>query len=891
LADISPLEQLLKDRYRIERVLGRGGMATVFLAHDLKHDRPVALKVLHPELAASLGPERFQREIHFAARLQHPHILSVYDSGETAGQLWFTMPFVEGESLRDRLRRDAQLPVAHAVRIATEGARALDYAHRHGVIHRDIKPENILLTSEGDTLVADFGIARALSAGAASEARGATEARLTETGTSIGTPAYMSPEQASGDKHVDARSDIYSLGVVLYEMLAGEPPFAGPTAQAIIARRFTGEAPKVRQARPSVPASVEQAIACALALTPADRFETAGEFAQTLSSSATPATQAPADAATTALPRGRRARRLPVAAVTLMLGFLVGLGVLFAWRSSHRRIEPIGGRKVVAVLPFENLGDSADAYFAEGVANEIRTKLASIEGLEVIARGSSAEYRNTTKRPEQIARELGADYLLTATVQWAKVPGAPSRVRVSPELVDATPGHRPSTRWGERFDAALTDVFEVQANIATQVAGALNVALGDSTRQALTAKPTENLAAYDAYLKGDGVLAASAYEPGALRAAARHYEQAVALDSTFALAWARIAWVYANMHINGAGATQAGADKAHAAAERAVRLAPNGTEGRQALGDYYRGILKDYPKALAEYEKGHRNSPKNAQLLGDIATTEWSLGRWGAALEHYKQAATLDPRSVRMLTGTATTLQRLRRYPEAIAWYDRALALAPANLSALQDKAMVFLAQGDLARARKMLLETPKGVDPAALVVFMALYFDLYWVLDDEQQELLLRLTPASFDGNRATWGFALAQTWHQRGDSRRSRAYADSARIAIEPLVNDTPDDAQLRALYGVTLAYLDRRAEAVREAQLSVRLSPASRDAYIGPYIQHQLVRTYLLVGEHEKALDQLEPLLRIPYYLTPGWLRIDPEFAPLRGNQRFERLIAAK
>src|SRR6185295_341899 len=226
------LEEGLADRYRIERELGRGGMATVYLAHDIRHDRPVALKLLHAELAATIGPERFQREIKLVARLQHPHILSVHDAGETAGYLWFTMPFVEGESLRDRLRRERQLAVEDAVRITREAAQALQYAHEHGVVHRDIKPENLLLTRDGNTLVADFGIARGLDVGAAGNEK------LTDTGLVVGTPAYMSPEQASGDRALDARTDIYSLGSVLYEMLAGEPPFTAPTMQAMIAKRF-----------------------------------------------------------------------------------------------------------------------------------------------------------------------------------------------------------------------------------------------------------------------------------------------------------------------------------------------------------------------------------------------------------------------------------------------------------------------------------------------------------------------------------------------------------------------------------------------------------------------------------------------------------------------------
>ena len=244
----APLADALRDRYLLDRELGRGGMATVYLAQDLRHGRPVALKVLHPELAQTLGPERFQREIHLAARLQHPHILSVHDSGDAAGCLWFTMPFVEGDSLRDRLRRERQLPVDDALRIAVEAARALEYAHKHGVVHRDIKPENILLTGDGSTLVADFGIARALGG----------DDGLTQTGLAVGTPAYMSPEQAAGDKAIDARTDVYSLASVLYEMLAGEAPYTGPTAQALIVKRLSEPPPSVRSLRPSVPEGVDR---------------------------------------------------------------------------------------------------------------------------------------------------------------------------------------------------------------------------------------------------------------------------------------------------------------------------------------------------------------------------------------------------------------------------------------------------------------------------------------------------------------------------------------------------------------------------------------------------------------------------------------------------------
>jgi serine/threonine-protein kinase len=334
-------------------------MATVYLALDVRHDRQVALKVLHPELAATLGPERFQREIRLAARLQHPHILTVHDSGDTAGQLWFTMPLVEGESLRDRLRRETQLPLEDALRIATDAARALQYAHDHGVVHRDIKPENLLLTTDGSTLVADFGIARALDTTGVE--------RLTETGFSVGTPAYMSPEQASGERTMDARSDQYSLACVLYEMLAGEPPFTGPTAQAVIARRISGEVLPLRRVRPSVPASVEHATLRALAPVPADRFPDAAAFAQAIASG-TPQTSVSTAMTVIARPP-TRARRMITGLVGGALLLAAVVAVWHPWR--HSPSEAALPRTVVAVLPFENLGRADDEYFAAGMTDEI----------------------------------------------------------------------------------------------------------------------------------------------------------------------------------------------------------------------------------------------------------------------------------------------------------------------------------------------------------------------------------------------------------------------------------------------------------------------------------------------------------------------------------------
>src|SRR5512133_2524331 len=300
---VGRLQSALAERYRLDREIGAGGMATVYLAADLRHDRKVALKVLRPELAAVIGAERFLAEIQLTANLQHPHILPLFDSGEADGYLFYVMPFVEGETLRDRLTREKQLPVADAIRITSEVAAALDYAHRHGVIHRDIKPENILL-HDGQALVADFGIALA-----ASKAGGA---RMTETGMSLGTPHYMSPEQAMGEREITARSDVYALGAMTYEMLVGDPPFTGSTAQAIVAKVMTERPRPIHPQRDTVPPAVEDAVLTALEKLPADRFATAAQFAEALQGRGTGPTRVSAAAPAASLAPPRRTRVDPV---------------------------------------------------------------------------------------------------------------------------------------------------------------------------------------------------------------------------------------------------------------------------------------------------------------------------------------------------------------------------------------------------------------------------------------------------------------------------------------------------------------------------------------------------------------------------------------------------
>jgi serine/threonine-protein kinase len=501
----------LADRYTLERELGRGGMAIVYLAHDVHHDRPVALKVLHPELAASLGPERFLREIQLTARLQHPHILPVHDSGEAAGRLWYTMPFVEGESLRDRLHREKQLPLEDALQIARHVLAALAYAHNHGVIHRDIKPENILLEA-GEAVVADFGIAHALDA--------AGGERLTETGLAVGTPVYMSPEQAGGERGVGAQSDIYSLGTVLYEMLAGEPPFTGPNAQVVIARRMAETPRGIRVVRDTVPESVERAVQRALARVPADRFATAAEFAAALA----PQTVFPAPAA----PRRRPKRRVfGVAIVSLGI-----LGALAATQFLRPVPAPTLDANLVAVAPFDVLAPGL-ALWREGLVDLLSRNLDGAGPLRTVP-PSVVIGRWTGRADPPSATRLGRKTGAKLAVFGQLLATRADSVRLTATLFDVAT-ERPLGEFEFRELGASMD----------RLADSLTVALLRELGRArpigavpATALRSTSLPALKAFLQGEQFFRRTAWD-----SALASYRRAVTIDSGLALAWRRMSQV------------------------------------------------------------------------------------------------------------------------------------------------------------------------------------------------------------------------------------------------------------------------------------------------------------------------------------------------------------
>lgn len=867
---LTRLQAVLADRYHLQRELGRGGMATVFLAQDLRHDRPVALKVLRPELAASIGTDRFLHEIKITAHLRHPHILPVFDSGETAGELWYTMPFVEGESLRQLLARQQKLDLPDALRITSEIASALGHAHRHGIVHRDVKPENILL-EDRQAVIADFGVARAVDAAAGE--------RLTGTGLAVGTPAYISPEEASGSEAVDGRADIYALGCVLYEMLSGEPPFVGATPQAIIAQRFHATPTPITKRRSGIPRPVAYALERALATRPEDRFNSAEEFATALEGTHVPLRSRLPLAGS----RMRSRRGLMLIGLALVLCF----GGIALWRHEGSTTPPLvsPGLLSVAVLPFKNAGAAGDEHFANGITDEIRGRLARLAGLQVIASASADKYKDSPKKLEEVGRELGAQYLLTGKVGRERGQDGATRVRISPELIQVANVPAAITRWQRVFDTLVADVSQVQTSIAREVAGALDVEVGSSEDQVLGLSQRRDPEAYEAYLKGQEIMRQGASGPGDLQRAIDEFRRAVARDSLFAAAWAQLGWARATLWRNASKESEL-LEEAKRDGERALRLGGAEAEARQVLALYQ--LLKgNRGEAREETRRGLQVDPSNARLVGYMASFLELEGRWTEALNYRRRAAALDPTAAGHAAGLATTLLWLRRYPEARVAADRYVILGPSNPEAYQLRAMVSLAEGNLEEARKVIRAGEAHVPRDELLAFVATYWDLFWLLDEGQQSRLLQLTPAEFYGDTVWWQIASAATRMMRGDTAGARSKAQLARRVLIAEIGEDSTDAYLHSRLGLVNSYLGRTEEALRSSQQSISLLPIAKDALVGALLVYRLACVQSRLGLQSETLATLETLLAVPFYVSPAWLSIDPNFDGLRSNPQFRSL----
>ncbi len=638
---LARLNEALTGRYRIERELGRGGMATVYAARDLRLDRTVAVKVFASGQPLRVESSRFEREIRIAARLAHPQIVPVHDSGEADGLLFYVMPLIEGESLRDRLARTGRLPVGDAIRIAGTVARALDYAHRQGYVHRDIKPENILL-HEGGALVADFGVAMALREACS------TDETATAPGLAVGTPAYMSPEQAAGERELDGRTDQYAIACVLYEMLTGHPPFSG-TARQIMLRHVVEPPPSVRVVRPDVPWPVDGALLRAMAKEPAERYESAADWADALA-----------------------ARSGEVEASS---------------RAATRR-------RAIAILPFVNAtGDPGNEYLSDGMTDELISALANITGLQVASRTSVFALKGRKEDVRSLGALLGVGTVLEGTVRKSG-----DRLRVTAQLSDAADGR---LLWSERFDREDQDIFALQDELGATIVRALRARLLGDLGDPVPHRYTDNPRAYNLYLRGR--FAWNQRSAGGMRQAIEYFEQAIAEDADYALAWSGLADAYAIGVDYRNGPVSEGFARAKELARRAIALDDTLAEAHTSLA--WVTFIHDWDWSSAEWEfrRAIEANPNYASAHQWYAWMLASQGRMVEALRAGERAADLDPASVSVRRGLGWLHLYARDARQAIEHTRRALAMNPTSLETMLVLAMCLAQEGRAAPAEATL--------------------------------------------------------------------------------------------------------------------------------------------------------------------------------------------
>lgn len=870
------LEKVLPDRYSLERELGRGGMAVVYLARDRKHDRKVALKVLRPEVAGSMGADRFLREIRIAANLSHPHILALYDSGETEGVFYYVMPYVEGETLRDRLDREGSLSVEEALEIIREVGGALAHAHEQGLVHRDIKPANIFL-SQGHALLADFGIARAVGE--------AGSDRVTRTGLAIGTPRYMSPEQWSGDTSVDARTDIYSLACVLYEMLTGEPPFTGATPQVVLARQAKDPVPSIQKERPDVPASVDAAIARALSKEPEDRFPSVEEFSEGLTESGAVPSLPGRNRWMTLLRRLRNRIALRYVAI-----LLAGSGLGYAAVANLGDGGGSGDRERIVVLPFRNIGPEEAEYFSAGVTEEITGRLSAVSGLDVIAPTSARKYEGSDKSLQQIASELDVGYLMEGSVRWGGGSRAERKVRVTSRVLRGSDGEQ---IWTESYDGQGSEVLAIQTRIAREVTSALDVVLGERDEDRLEDQPTENLAAFDYYLRGNDFYRRS-WERENVARAIDMYQRATERDPTFARAFARLGQTHAWMFRLGYDRSEDRLEASRSAIDSALALDQRLTEAHVASGLYYYWGRWNYQEAIAELVTAREIEPGNALVHRQIGNVRRRQGEWNAAVESYRRAGELDPRNHLVWFNLGETYLHIRQFEEADRYLTRATTLAPDFFGG--QLLNVFLRvnrDGDIEGARRILTELEEQFSPADWRPLLGFWtFGLSRMLYSPE-EALRRMAPGRYGMDSVSYHLAKAGALERHEGESAAEAHYDSARALLErkrvPRDDQTPDDAWTEGRLAVVYAAGDRDERAVRAARRAVSLT--SDDALDGPQWIYNLAQVHLMVGDTSAALDQLELAVSIPSRQSRHWLREDPRWDPIRSRSRFQALVQSE
>jgi non-specific serine/threonine protein kinase len=848
--------------YKILEKLGEGGMGVVYKALDTTLDRHVAIKFLPPQLKSDKdAKKRFVHEAKAASALNHSNIAVIHEIDETPeGQMFIVMAFYDGHTLKDKLE-DGPLPLDRTIDIVSQIASGLAVAHEKDILHRDIKPANILITERGEAKLADFGLAKL-----------AGQTKVTTTGTTVGTVAYMSPEQASG-REVDARADVFSLGVVLYELLTGEVPFRGDHEAAVLYGIMHTDPEPIATYRTDIPEDLLRIVDKALQKDVNRRYQNAGYILTDME-------RLRAGKGVSAPPSAGRSTWVRYWVVTALTALALILGYFgFSYYRSSRSDDSAPDRMMLAVLPFENLGPPEQEYFADGITGEITVRLTGFEELGIISRASVMGYKDTDKNIAQIGDELSVEYIMTGTVRWEGTGDHSARVRVTTELVSVADA---TQLWADAYDGSLSEIFDVQSDIAEKAASALNVTLLGPQQELLENKPTDSMEAYDYYLRGNDYFNLYGKQ---LRLAAQLFEDAVEADSNFAQAHAQLSRVYTEIywHVNRSDEILA---KAKRAVEKALTLAPTLPEGQIAMGSYYYHD-GEYDRALEQFSMALKSQPNNGDIFADIGFVRSRQGLYDLAIDNLKRAVELDPRSEEKASVLASRFRRIKDFTQAESYIDRAISLAPDEESNYSTKAFIYINRdGDVEAARHIMRDALKTVDQTP--GFRHQWAKIEACAGDYESALeKLAIDNPSSPGSHF---YNMAAMYRLLEQAALARTYSDSARVVLEEKVAAAPDNSNYRVALGIAYAGLGRKEDAIREAELAVELAPVSEDYFYNVRLIPQLAYVYTVVGEYDSAIGQLEYLLSSIHggETTVPSLRVDWRWIPLRDHPQFEELL---
>jgi len=867
---------LFAGRYEVIEELGEGGMGKVYRVEDRMIKEEVALKLIKPEIAVNKKTiERFSNELKYSRKIAQKNVCKMYDLGEDKGTYYITMEYISGESLSGMIRMMGQMSSGQAVFIAKQMCEGLAEAHRLGIIHRDLKPGNIMIDKQGHVQIMDFGIARSL------ETKG-----ITKEGMMIGTPDYMSPEQVEGNK-ADHRSDIYSLGVILYEMLTGRLPFEGETALSVAFKHKTEIPPDPQKFNAQITDDISRVIHKCMEKDREKRYQSVLEVLSDLEMIEKGITTAERaipkrKTITTEYIKKKFGKTWIVLVAVVALAVILTLVIQFLSKEGPATLFE---QKMIVVLPYENLGPPEDEYFADGLTEELTSRLSAVHGLGVISRTSSKQYKNTEKTIKQIGEELGVDYILEGTVRWNRSPDSRGRVRVTPQLIRVSDD---THLWSEVYDRYIEDIFSVQSEIAEEVTKKLDITVLKPERQALMAKPTENLEAYDNYLRaykywGSGYIHQSLEEN---ERAVASLDRAIELDSQFLLAYLLLCDIHDYIYSVGMDRSNDRLDKAKYALDKAIELEPDLPEVKMRLGRYLLKVSQDFDHVLEIYESVQRTRPNLSP--SSIGYVQQRLGKWKDAITNYEKAFKLNPRSEFAAHALGRLYAWIWDYEKSEEWFNRALSIRPDLYYSKLGIARLPMLSGNLEQARARLERLP----PHVLTDYN---WYLLGMLERNYQELLDRLSSTPFEAFQEAQFYipidlARAAVYHAMGEDSLMKSRAESARIELERLINERGEDTRLYAPLGLAYAYLDRKDDAIREGRRAASLYPVSKDAFEGVRYVINLAKIYAVVGENEQALDQLQYLLSIPCgnNFSVQIMELDPIWDPLRNHPRFIQLV---